>query len=74
MVKDLEDGSKAVGLCNRGEITASVVATWADLGVSGQRIVRDLWRQRDLGPCDGPFKASVPRHGVMLVRVASDRE
>jgi len=70
MVKDLEDGGKAVGFCNRGEITAGIVAKWADLGVSGRQMVRDLWRQRDLGPCEGAFEASVPRHGVALVRLA----
>jgi len=73
MVKDLEDGSEAVGFCNRGEITASIVAKWADVGVSGRQIVRDLWRQSDLGHCEGQFKASVPRHGVMLMRLASHK-
>ncbi len=71
MVKNLEDGSKAVGLCNRGEIAASIVAKWTDLGVRGRQAVRDLWRQRDLGDFDGQFKAFVPRHGVLLLRLAS---
>ncbi len=69
MVKDLEDGSKAVGLFNRGEFPETVTAPWAVLGVSGRRAVRDLWRQRDLGALDGEFRATVPRHGVVLVRV-----
>ncbi|MBI5397507.1 MAG: NPCBM/NEW2 domain-containing protein [Verrucomicrobia bacterium] len=69
MVKNLEDGSKAVGLCNRGEIAASIVAKWGDIGVSGKQTVRDLWRQRDLGKFDGQFKATVPRHGVVLLRL-----
>ena len=43
---------------------------WSDLGLSGPRTVRDLWRQKDLGKFDGEFKAHVPRHGVVLVRVA----
>ncbi len=67
--RDLEDGTKAVGLFNRGEDTASVTAKWSDLGVKGKRIVRDLWRQQDLGKFDREFKASVPRHGVVLVRL-----
>lgn len=69
MVKDLEDGAKAVGLCNAGELEASVAARWVDLGVKGKPAVRDLWRQRNLGRFDKEFKASVPRHGVVLVRV-----
>jgi len=70
MIKTLEDGSKAVGLCNRGEITARIAANWADVGVSGRQTVRDLWRQLDLGEFAGQFAASVPRHGVVLVRLA----
>ncbi len=71
MVKNLEDGSQAVGLCNRGEVAASIVAKWSDVGVAGKQIVRDLWRQKDLGKFDGQFKATVPRHGVVLLRLRS---
>lgn len=66
--KNLEDGSKAVGLFNRGDDEAVVTARWADLGLSGKQIVRDLWRQQDLGAYTGEFKATVPHHGVVLVR------
>lgn len=67
--KDMEDGSKAVGLFNRGECAATVTAKWSDLGLNGKQIVRDLWRQQDLGKYQDEFKATVPRHGVALVRV-----
>jgi len=69
MVKNLADGSKAVGLCNRGEFPARVAATWTDAGVSGPQVVRDLWRQKDLGTFANEFGAEVPRHGVVLVRL-----
>jgi alpha-galactosidase len=67
--KDLEDGSKAVGLFNRGSGEKTVTANWADLGLSGKQTVRDLWRQKDLGSVAGSFEAKVGRHGVMLVRI-----
>ncbi|MGA2661485.1 MAG: putative Ig domain-containing protein [Verrucomicrobiota bacterium] len=67
--RDLEDGSKAVGLFNRSEMPATVFAQWTDLGLTGKRIVRDLWRQQDLGACQDQFKTTVPRHGVVLVRL-----
>ena len=35
--KDMEDGSLAVGLFNRGEEPATVTARWSDLGVSGNQ-------------------------------------
>ncbi len=68
--RDLEDGSKAVGLFNRGESETKVTAKWSDLGINGKQLVRDLWRQKDIGSFEGQFEASVPRHGVVLVKVA----
>ena len=67
--KDMEDGSKAVGLFNRGYSETSVTANWSDLGLAGKQKVRDLWRQKDLGEFTGSFAVSVPRHGVVLIRV-----
>ena len=68
-VRELEDGSKAVGLFNRGEGLAEVTALWADIGVQGGQSVRDLWRQKDLGVHKDAFKAYVARHGVVMVRM-----
>ena len=68
-VRELEDGSKAVGLFNRGEGLATVTADWADLGVTGPQRVRDLWRQQDLDVYDGAFTGYVARHGVMMIRL-----
>jgi alpha-galactosidase len=69
--RDLEDGSKALGIFNRGEKSATIVAKWADLGLVGRHRVRDIWRQKDLGKFKGEFKATVPRHGVVLIRVST---
>ncbi len=71
--KELEDGSVAVGLFNRGTWKSEITARWADLGIHGKHAVRDLWRQKDLGTYDGDFKASVPRHGVVLVKISEPR-
>ncbi len=65
--KSMEDGRKAAGLFNRGEAEAVVTVKWSDLGVTGKQIVRDLWRQKDLGTYEGQFSASVGRHGVVLI-------
>ncbi|MBN1395767.1 MAG: DUF1080 domain-containing protein [Pirellulales bacterium] len=72
--KDMEDGSKAVGLFNRGEGIQNVTAKWSDLGLEGKQIVRDLWRQKDLGAFENEFSAAVPRHGVVLVRIRAADE
>lgn len=68
-VRELEDGSKAVGLFNRGEGLAVVTASWADIGIEGPRKVRDLWRRKDVGVFDGSFTAYVARHGVVMIGV-----
>ena len=34
------------------------------------RFVRDLWRQQDVGSVSDQFQTSVPRHGVVLVKVS----
>jgi alpha-galactosidase len=67
--KDMEDGSKAVGLFNRSLFDAEVSVDWQTLGINGPRRVRDLWRQQDLGSFDDSFKADVRPHGVVLVRI-----
>jgi alpha-galactosidase len=70
MVKNMADGSKAIGLGNRGEFETEVSASWEQLGISGRQRLRDLWRQKDLGVFKKAFKAKVPRHGVMLVSLS----
>jgi hypothetical protein len=72
--KQLEDGSKAVGLFNRGNAEAAVTAKWADLGIQGKRTVRDLWRQRDLGTFDRAFSARVAPHGAVMVKVTGETQ
>lgn len=72
-VKDLEDGSKAVGLFNRNELPLRITAKWSDVGVTGEQQVRDLWRQSDVGSHSESFTAEVPRHGAMMLRLWSAR-
>jgi alpha-galactosidase len=67
--KDMEDGSKAVGLFNRGEMQSKVTVKWSDLGIDGTQRVRDLWRQRDVGVLSSSFATQVPRHGAVMLRL-----
>ena len=69
--KGLEDGSRAVGLFNRSRTEASVTAKWSDLGVIGKQAVRDLWRQKDVGEFSDEYAATVPAHGVVLVKISA---
>jgi alpha-galactosidase len=69
--KDLEDGSKAVGLFNLGtNAPATVAVKWSDLGLgSGKHKVRDLWRQKDLGGFSDKFEIPVASHSAEMVKV-----
>ncbi len=69
MAKDMEDGSKALGLFNTAEIQTDITVLWKDLDIEGPHRVRDLWRQKDLGTYKNQFEAKVPRHGVVFVRI-----
>lgn len=69
MVKDMADGSKAVGLFNHGQHPVSVTATWAELKIEGPQRVRDLWRQRDLGVVRDAYQADVARRAGVLIRL-----
>jgi alpha-galactosidase len=72
-VKALQNGSKAIGLFNRGEAAATVTLNWADAGLEGKQTLRDLWQQKDLGDYEQVFSASVPPHGVVLLKAASGK-
>ena len=68
LAKDLEDGSKAAGMFNLTDsLTRRMVLRWSDLGIKGKYIVRDLWRQKDLGVFEDEFATDVKPHGVVMI-------
>jgi alpha-galactosidase len=69
MVKQLKDGSKAVAFFNREQGVVSVGVKFSDVGLPEDVLVRDLWKQEDLGKFHGSFSVDVPEHGVVLVRI-----
>ena len=71
LIKELEDGTKAVGIFNPGSTAVSLTVTWSQIGVQGNQKVRDLWRQKDLGVFEKEFSATVQPHGVVLVKVTN---
>ena len=70
-VKDLKNGSKAVGLFNRSDADAQISAKWSDMGLSGEQRVRDLWEHKDLGVMADQIILPVPKHGAILLRLVS---
>jgi alpha-galactosidase len=70
--RELEGGSRAVLLFNRGAAPASITVAWHDIGYPDTlpARVRDLWQARDLGLQLGTFTASaIPAHGVVMLTV-----
>jgi alpha-galactosidase len=69
-VKPLRDGARAVALLNRGNAPAAITAAVERLGLRADSVrVRDLWAQADRGTLTRAYHATVPAHGVVLVRV-----
>jgi alpha-galactosidase len=68
--RELEDGTRAVALFNRGADAARVELRFADLGLAPGRDVRDLWAKKDLGRFAEGWGAVVPRHGALLLKVS----
>jgi len=82
-VKELEDGSYALGLFNNGRFgkTPASYFRWGTeqavnftldlkaLGFEGSWVVRDLWRQKKLGRFAEKFSTSIPHHGVVMLKM-----
>ncbi|HVT86087.1 MAG TPA: putative Ig domain-containing protein [Chitinophagaceae bacterium] len=68
-MKDLGDGSKAIGIFNLEDSYQAISVSSADLGIDSRSEVRDLWRQKNLGAFGFSFTTRVPPHGVTLIKV-----
>jgi alpha-galactosidase len=68
-VKPLADGTKAVGLFNRGRSELAISVRFETIGAGHSARVRDLWARKDLGTFTEKYTANVPRHGTALIKV-----
>jgi len=76
-VKELEDGSRAVGFCNLGlEKVELSYKDFEKIGLNGKFNVRDVWRQKDISIIEtktGELALKVPVHGVLLYKFTSTK-
>jgi alpha-galactosidase len=70
-IRDLNNGSRAAGLFNRGDAPAEVTLNWEDARLSGKWTARDLWQHKDLGESDAKLALPVPPHGAVLLKLSS---
>jgi alpha-galactosidase len=71
-VKPLADGGVAVGVVNHGSAAAQATVKASDLPLSGAvKHARDLWAHKDVKFTGGEYAATVPSHGVLLLKVSA---
>lgn len=68
-IKELEDGSKAVGFFNLNEEDRDVAINWSDLNISSVSEVRDLWRHIPVNDIKSALRSMIPGHGVLLLKI-----
>jgi alpha-galactosidase len=67
--RPLADGSVAVGVFNRGGSATKASVKLSDLKLAGKVKARDLWSHKDVSFDNGAYSATVPTHGVLLLRM-----
>lgn len=63
-------GQRAVALLNRTGSTANITVNWSDISLTGSATVRDLWAHSNLGSFSTSYTASVPSHGVVMLKIS----
>ncbi len=71
-MKVMADRSRVVGLFNLGFSPEPITVNFGQIGVGSTEQVRDLWERKDLGTFHGSYTATVPGHGVVLVRITDN--
>ncbi len=69
-VKPLQDGSRAVLLFNRASVPSLITARFGTIGLKEKKArVRDLWAHTEQAVVENFSSATVPSHGVVMLRV-----
>jgi hypothetical protein len=68
----LSNGDAIVGLFNRESTPRTRSLSFADIGVSGEVTVRDLWQRAPLGPMDA-ISVELAPHASMILQITPGR-
>lgn len=71
-VKELDDGTKAIGIFNMSDSYKNISINFGSLGLDGKYKVRDLWRQVNVGNASGSYSSNISPHGVSLIKVSKN--
>jgi alpha-galactosidase len=69
-MKPLSSGDTAICLFNRADATKDVTANWNELKIGNNFKLRDVWKHADVGTTATSFKASIPKHDVVVLRLS----
>jgi alpha-galactosidase len=67
-MKPLADGSKAVGLFNRGRSLMKITLRFSEIGLKGRVRLRDLWAHSSLGVFEDHYSSLVPKEDALVLR------
>jgi alpha-galactosidase len=68
--RQLAGGGWAVAFFNRGKDTATISIKPADLKITGKWKARDVWSHQDVAWSESEYSATVPSHGVVMLRLS----
>jgi alpha-galactosidase len=68
-VRPLAEDAYAIALINRGTAPVETTLSWTSLGLPAQLHGRDLWQHVDLGLLQSGYRARVPAHGAVMLRL-----
>ncbi|HVY73792.1 MAG TPA: glycoside hydrolase family 27 protein [Puia sp.] len=68
-IKPLSGGDTAICLFNRGDQPLTASVDWSKYKISGGHSIRDLWKKQPAGNTSTPFKAVIPKHDVVVLRI-----
>jgi alpha-galactosidase len=66
----IASGVDAVLLLNLTDAPSQVAVQWSDLNLSGKVLVRDLYTHETLGGQSVGYRATIPAHGSVLLKVS----
>lgn len=70
-VKELKDGNRAIGIFNLNSTLKKPEVNFTDIKVGNTLLLRDVWRQKDLGKFTNKFLCSIPAHGVVFLKAST---
>jgi len=70
----LHGRSVALGLFNRADQPQTINVTWDSIGLTRRKVqARDLWKHSDVAVTTDGYSATVPAHGVVLLKLQVSR-